>query len=195
LSGGTYTVYAQDNNGCTTSFNTTVIEPTQVSLSGIATGATSNDGTITLTGTNGTSPYTYSLDGTTYTSSSLFTGLSAGTYTCYVQDDNGCITSIQVIVNTLGIDEIAANGIQLVSLYPNPTTSTFTLEVSGAKTNQVQIKIFNMNGQLIAQTSLEVANGSATQTIELSKKIAAGQYYLGIYDGDNSPIITKIVKQ
>jgi len=195
LSGGTYTVYAQDNNGCTTSFNTTVIEPTQVSLSGIATGATSNDGTITLTGANGTSPYTYSIDGTTYTSSSLFTGLSAGTYTCYVQDDNGCITSIQVIVNTLGIDEIAANGIQLVSLYPNPTTSTFTLEVNGAKTNQVQIKIFNMNGQLIAQTSLEVANGSATQTIELSKKIAAGQYYLGIYDGDATPIITKIVKQ
>ena len=38
-------------------------------------------------------PFEYSLDGSTYQESNLFTGIANGTYTIYVKDDFGCVTS------------------------------------------------------------------------------------------------------
>ncbi|MDV6167500.1 T9SS type B sorting domain-containing protein [Flavobacterium sp. DG1-102-2] len=48
--------------------------------------------TIEITGvpTGGTAPYEYSINGTTFTGSKVFTGLTAGTYTITVKDVNGC---------------------------------------------------------------------------------------------------------
>lgn len=197
LSAGTYTVYAQDNNGCITTFNTTVIEPTAVSVTGVGTLSNGTDGTITLTGNGGTSPYTYSIDGTNYQSASLFTGLSGGTYTCYIKDNNGCISTVIVKIDQVGIDEVtgATGNLTLVAVYPNPTSGVITLEVSGIEGDKLDVRFFNMAGQLIAQTNFASNNGTVNQTIELSKKIAAGQYYMGIYDGMNTPVITKIFKQ
>lgn len=195
LAPGAVTVYVMDNNGCLDTYNTTVTQPSQVTVSGVSTVANANDGTITLTGNGGNMPYTYSINGTTYQSGSLFTGLAGGTYTCYVQDNNGCINTVSVHVNALGVDELEASSLQLVNLYPNPTTGSFNLEVSGVVNNMIEVKIFNMNGQLISLIEVPANNGTVNQTIELSKKIAVGQYYIGIYDGTNTPIISKIVKQ
>ena len=197
LSAGTYTIYTQDNNGCNATFNTTVIEPTLLSVIGIGTFSNGTDGTITLTGDGGTTPYTYSLDGSIYQSASLFTGLSGGTYTCYIKDNNGCISTVIVKIEQLGIDDNASStgNLTIVNLYPNPTSGVITLEVSGIEGERLDVRFFNMAGQLIAQANFSSNNGTVNQTIELSKKIAAGQYYIGIYDGLNTPVITKIVKQ
>lgn len=43
-------------------------------------------------------PYLYSLDNTTYQVANVFTGLANGTYTLYVKDDFGCVTSKSNIV-------------------------------------------------------------------------------------------------
>ena len=40
--------------------------------------------------TGGTAPYEYSIDGISFGASDTFTGLTAGTYTITVRDDNGC---------------------------------------------------------------------------------------------------------
>ncbi len=50
-----------------------------------------NDGILQGWGTGGTLPYEYSLDGVSYTSESIFTGLGSGTYRVYVRDGNGCV--------------------------------------------------------------------------------------------------------
>ncbi len=48
-------------------------------------------GTITVTNvTGGTPPYLYSIDGITFQSSPIFTGLTAGTYTITIMDANDC---------------------------------------------------------------------------------------------------------
>ena len=44
----------------------------------------------------GNSPYTYSIDGVTFSTSMNYTGLSAGLYPVTVQDDNGCTEVINV---------------------------------------------------------------------------------------------------
>ncbi|MBK9320612.1 MAG: SprB repeat-containing protein [Bacteroidetes bacterium] len=52
-----------------------------------------NNGSISLTGTGGIAPLQYSINGTIYQSSAVFTGLAGGTYTVYVKDANGCIVT------------------------------------------------------------------------------------------------------
>jgi hypothetical protein len=46
-----------------------------------------------------------------------------------------------------------------------------------------------MQGQHIASFQLKANNGKVKQTIELSPKIAAGSYYLGIYDQGQSGLL------
>ncbi len=74
------------------------------SVSGVATQTCvgGSTGTITATATGGTSPYTYSLNGGSYQSSNLFTGLAAGTYTLSVKDNNGNTGSVNITVSPCG---------------------------------------------------------------------------------------------
>src|SRR5437660_9265390 len=55
-------------------------------------------GSVTVAGSGGTSPYTYSKDGTTFQSSGTFSGLAAGNYTITVKDANGCTTTQPVTI-------------------------------------------------------------------------------------------------
>ncbi|TQO39252.1 putative secreted protein (Por secretion system target) [Arenibacter algicola] len=59
----------------------------------------SNDGSLQINATGGTAPYTYSLDGNNYQNSNIFNNLSAGYYTIYVLDNNGCIITMETSVN------------------------------------------------------------------------------------------------
>ncbi|NOT51881.1 MAG: T9SS type B sorting domain-containing protein [Chitinophagaceae bacterium] len=62
-----------------------------------------SDGTITVSGVSGGTPaYEYSLDGITWQSSNVFTGLAAGTYTVYIRDNGAvCSTTLPSIVVTV----------------------------------------------------------------------------------------------
>lgn len=194
LSAGIYTVTVKDVNGCLQTFNTTITEPTQVGVSGVSTGtatATTN-GTITLTGNGGLTPYTYSINGTNYYSGSLFSNLAPGTYTCYVKDNNGCISTTTIIVEELvGLEE---NGINVIQLYPNPNNGIFELSVEGLSGDKLACKLFNVQGQLVSDFTLDVVNGKATKTIEMSKKLSAGVYYLGLYNSDKA-VVRQFIKE
>lgn len=63
-----------------------------------ASSPTESDGQITITGASGTLPYEYSLNGTDWQVSNIFTGLAAGEYTVYVKDSNDLGASIAGIV-------------------------------------------------------------------------------------------------
>ena len=97
LSSGTYTIYIKDLSGCVQSYNQTITQPTAIGISlDSATPPTcynGSNGSIVVSGSGGTSPYTYSKDGTNYQSSGTFNTLPTGSYTLYVKDTNGCVTS------------------------------------------------------------------------------------------------------
>jgi hypothetical protein len=194
LSAGNYTITSTDANGCIQTFNTTITEPSQVTLTGVPTSATagSSNGSITMTGSGGLSPYTYSINGTNYYSGTLFSNLAAGTYTCYVKDANGCVNSVVITVDEVAnLDEF---DFQLFNLYPNPNNGIFELEVDGLKEDKLLCKLFNLQGQLVSEFNLEVVNGKVNKTIEMSKKLASGTYYLGLYENDKA-LIKQFVKQ
>jgi uncharacterized protein (DUF2141 family) len=186
LPAGSYTLTAIDANGCQQAFTSTITEPTALSLSASTTVSNGNDGTIALSASGGNSPYTYSMDGQTFYSGSFFASLAIGTYTCYVKDNNGCITSIEVTVNSSSLSELS---FQMISLYPNPNNGVFEIQLNGCNSAGLEAKLFNMQGQHIASFQLKSSNGQVKQTIELSPKIAAGSYYLGIYDEGQSGLL------
>jgi gliding motility-associated-like protein len=66
-----------------------------------------SDGSIEVLGAGGTPGYTYAIDGGAYGAGTVFTGLTAGTYTISVLDDNACETTLDVgIVEPTVIDVI-----------------------------------------------------------------------------------------
>lgn len=52
------------------------------------------DGSITISASNGQSPYLYSINGGDFTSTSVFSNLTTGTYTLTVKDANGCESTL-----------------------------------------------------------------------------------------------------
>ncbi len=87
------------NNDC--SFSKSHAVSVGLSLTSTVTNAVCSgytNGTITLTGTSGSAPYTYSLDDSPFQSSGVFNNLGAGTYTGMVRDNMGCesMTSITI---------------------------------------------------------------------------------------------------
>ncbi len=96
LTAGTYSVTITDVNGCTSTGSITLTQPTPVVLSfSLSTYNGSNvgcygstNGSIDLTVTGGTGPYTY--EWTNEATTQDLTGLTAGTYGVVVNDANGC---------------------------------------------------------------------------------------------------------
>ncbi len=113
LPAGSYTAYVKDAAGCVGSQSVTVAQGVALSLTAVKYNTSSciNDGAIRATATGGFTPYTYSLDGVTFQSSFLFTGLAAGSYTVTVKDAKNCLgtTNVTIEVNTIVVTALAVN--------------------------------------------------------------------------------------
>ena len=70
-----------------------------------------DNGTITLSGTGGTSPLQYSLDNNAFQSNGNFTSLAGKTYKAMVSDVNGCLDSVNVIIRQTGKPSIKATSV------------------------------------------------------------------------------------
>ncbi len=100
LSAGNYTLTITDANSCISTVSTTINSsggPTATSTQTNIQCGGNNTGIAIANVTGGTAPYTYSWTpsgGTNATASNL----SAGTYTCIVTDNKGCISSFIVTI-------------------------------------------------------------------------------------------------
>lgn len=109
LAQGTYTIVAKDLNGCLGSAVFTLTAPNPcagvtISVSNVVAGnrpCEAANGSITATGSGGTGPYTYSINGGAFQVSNIFSGLAAATYSITAKDANGCTGSVNATVNDL----------------------------------------------------------------------------------------------
>jgi gliding motility-associated-like protein len=115
IAAGNYTVYARDANGTVRS-NTVAVIARCVSITAIAENEIcgNKNGRIVATGSNGASPYKYSLDGTNFQAGNTFEQLQAGTYTVTVMDATG-------LSNTTSVEVRFTRGPQLI-VVPTPAS-------------------------------------------------------------------------
>jgi len=95
LANGEYIITIYDDNQCFVEIEEEINSPDGVEASIASKTDVScfgySDGSITAQASSGTPPYTYSIDGVNYQDDTIFNNLSAGIFTIYVKDSNGCI--------------------------------------------------------------------------------------------------------
>ncbi len=130
LRAGSYRVSILDANGCAGVSDQIVITQ-QPAITGTSTKTDAgcfgaNDGSITVTPTNGSSPYQYKLGSSgVYGASNNFTNLKAGTYRVYIQDANGCIGVVTVVIT--GSPAITATSTKTDLACHGKATGTLTI--------------------------------------------------------------------
>ena len=171
LSAGTYTVTITDANGCTGTVNATVTQPaTSVSGTTVVTNAACNgssNGSINLTATGGTAPYTFNWGGGITTEDR--TGLSAGTYTVTITDANGCTGTVNATVTqptalsaTISQTNVSCNG---------GSNGSASITVSGGTAPYT----FNWGGGITTEDRTGLSAGTYTVTITRCERMYRNQ--------------------
>jgi len=105
LGPGTYTVYVSNNVPCYDTLVFTIDSAANDTLDALISTIQQvscngySDGVITGSGVGGTAPYTYNWNNLSPPSDSINTGLTAGNYTLYLSDANGCTDSVIVAIS------------------------------------------------------------------------------------------------
>jgi large repetitive protein len=171
---GNYVVYVRDFGGCigTVSVVVSAVAGPLITAVATASSCTINDGTITATGTGGTAPLEYSVNGTNYFLANVFTGLAPGVYTVYVRDANSCIkTTTVTVANASGF-----------------TLSVATISASCA--NNGFITAAATGGTAPLQYSI---NGTAYQASNIFSGLAPGTYTVYVKDANNCFITNQAI--
>ena len=168
LSSGIYTIIIRDANSCEFTITTNINEtngPTSITPLVTDANCGMSNGSITIVGTTGgTSPYQYSLNGSSFSNINTFGNLATGTYNITVQDVMGCSFSNSVVVNENG----------------GPTNAN--ISVTNATCNQSNgiLTINSVTGNNPPYTYS--INGSAFSNATIYQNLAAGNYTVVIKD-------------
>lgn len=99
LSVGTYTISITDSHSCPYVFEEEIIGPEPLGITAVFNQIDCNypnNGSIDpITAVGGVPPYSFALNQGGFSSTQSYSGLSAGIYTIFAKDDNGCISTFQ----------------------------------------------------------------------------------------------------
>jgi hypothetical protein len=139
LVAGTYSVIVTDANGCTANKSVIITQPAAVATTATQVNVTcygTSTGSINLSITGGTTPYTYVWTATAggivptgQANNQNLTGLLAGTYSVAVTDANGCTTNKSVIITQPAA--VATTATQVNVTCYGDATGSITLTVTG----------------------------------------------------------------
>ncbi|ULQ58047.1 SprB repeat-containing protein [Flavihumibacter rivuli] len=129
-----------------------------------------NNGSVTLAGSGGTGPYTYSADGLTYGNDNVFANLSTGSYTFYVKDAKGCIGTVNVNISQ-PTEGLSASGVPTDVKCFGESTGSIALSVSGGTPGYTFV--------------WKNAANETVSTVEDPANLPAGVYTVTVTDANN----------
>jgi len=162
---GSYSVTVDDGSGCLAIASATITQPAPFVASGVVTNIDCNgnaNGAIDVSVNGGTPPYTYLWSNAATTQD--LTGLSAGTYTVTVTDDNGCTAEYSgtitepTALNVQGaVSDVSCNGGNngVINLSTSGGVPAYTYLWSTGATSS---SLFNLAGGVYTVTVTD-ANG------------------------------------
>ncbi|HFC01042.1 MAG TPA: PKD domain-containing protein, partial [Phaeodactylibacter sp.] len=195
--GGTYDVTLEVTNFAGTN---SIMQPNYLTIqeSPVAdfTASIDLDGNVTFTNNSilgNTYEWNFGDGNTTEEVSPVYTYEVSGVYTVLLITTNECgsdTTSQEIDVQITGIDEI--HFLEKFELYPNPNNGEFVLHLEGEPTDELELDLFNVLGQVVFSKKIDFHSGKTTQTFYL-KKLPAASYILQI-KSEGRLMYRKVVK-
>ena len=178
LATGSYSITVADANEETYSIEATVYNkcPT-VTATALDDTCNQKKGSIFATGYKGTLPYQFSMDGITFQTDSVFTGLPAGNYTIVIRDANGFTDSTTTTIFN--------NCLQLSLLAINTTCSKSNGNITATASNGTSPYQYSIDG-INFQTNSQF-NNLAPGNYIITAKDAAGLTAIVTDSVGNSP--------
>jgi hypothetical protein len=195
VTSGTYNVTAMFGT-CISIIKVTVvnIQPlTPVTPTVIATQMTATlaSATITVTSPLGTG-LKYSINGTTYQTSPIFTGLtSACSYNVTVKNAY-CTSPVKVVTINRRLTSSKQKSPSEISnrfaviLAPNPSSDVFELAIQSVSDEAISIRIIDMNGRVINTLK---SNLQDTNTISFGNDLSSGMYFIEVVQGNQRKVV------
>ena len=133
----------------------------------------SGDGSINVQVNGGTPPYSYQWSNSE--TSNTNTGLTAGTYTIFITDANGCSTSeTYTVLSTLAVDDDSKE----VQAYYNELENVIVIK---GLENESQFILYDSKGSIIEKFQISTASN---YNLKLSDELSKGIYVLsGVESG------------
>jgi len=218
LTPGDYEVAATDVEGCMAAATFTVADIEAVAATATASAISCNgetDGSVELAATGGTGVFEYSADGVDFGATSFYDGLSAGTYTYYVQDSNGCAATAEatveepdalsvtgVITNDSGIGDGALDitvaggngGYSFAWSGPDNYTSADE-DLTGIVAGEYTVTVTDANGCSVTETfGVPVGIGEYTflQSIAVSPNPSMGLFNLNLEGAAGEDVVLSV---
>jgi gliding motility-associated-like protein len=120
----------------------------------------STDGSVTITGSGGISPYMYSLNGGTFQVSGTFNNLAGAAYTITVQDANLCTANVSVTIVEPAAVSIASPKVDDASC-PDVADGSITLTITGGTPPYSVI----WSGNILIQDRQDIPAGTYSVTV------------------------------
>lgn len=167
LAAGTYDLYIEDINGCSISqtFNLAAANAPVIDLITTTDSDCANPtGTISISASGGTAPYSYSINSGVQQPGPVFSNLSAGNYTIEVFDFTGCQVNSSTIVNS-----------------PIPIINSVNIldENCGLSNGEITINASSPNGSSLMYS---IDNGVNQQISSVFSNIGGGVYPILVID-------------
>jgi gliding motility-associated-like protein len=182
LMAGNYNVLVRDANGCTTSSSVvTVGGPTAAlvfstsKVDVLCLGGT--NGSISVTASGGTPGYSYSINGGAFQPASIFTSLSANTYSIQVRDANNCTSAIASVTITQPVSSVSFSSITTAVACRGDATGSIVITAVGGTSPYA----YSING------------GTTFQASNIFIGLTANVYSVVVRDANSCPPATASV--
>ncbi len=173
LAPGTYTVQITDAVGCVYLRSILIESPAELSVNINTMGSDPNinDGSAIALAQGGVPPYNYLWS--TGATGPVIDGLSTGSYSVIVTDQNGCSTEATFNIYTTGTADV----LELAewSLAPNPSSGLFQLHLLLTEAETMDLRVYDLLGRVVWAEQHQ--GNQLDRSIDLSD-YPAGTYYL-----------------
>ncbi len=137
---GVYQLTVTDNNGCEHSSSASVNGPAILNIvvqDTVMPYCGNSDGSITVGGTGGTSPYSYAWENFPSNTTNTLDNIPNGNYTVSVTDDHGCSTMLTIDLNDIPAPVVDSVNITNVDCYGNATGEAEVFFTSATSSNTI----------------------------------------------------------